>query len=38
LICQTNLSYHIWASLTKIKYNYNISRSTGNTISPYQAD
>jgi hypothetical protein len=32
LICQTNLSNHIRASLTKIKYNN--SRSTGNTISP----
>jgi hypothetical protein len=32
LICQTNLSNHIRASLTKIKYNN--SRSTGNNISP----
>jgi hypothetical protein len=32
LICQTNLSNHIRASLTKIKYN-NL-RSTSNTISP----
>jgi hypothetical protein len=32
LICQTNLSNHIRASLTKIKYDN--SRSTGNTISP----
>jgi hypothetical protein len=33
LICQTSLSNHIRASLTKIKYNKN-SRSNGNTISP----
>jgi hypothetical protein len=42
LICQTHLSNHIRASLTKIKYKYNNLRSTTNTISSddddHQAD